>query len=164
MSPINPAYRVAISYIDKSRNYYASKGFERPYRWATNQATPFATLNKPLVDCRIAIITTSAPNEEGGQRENRAVWSAPSDQIPKELHTKHVFWHKTATHTDDLGTFLPLAHLQTAAESGRIGSVGPRFYGVPTTYSQRQTSAEDAPEILKLCQEDRIDAVILIPM
>lgn len=164
MSQINPAHRVTVSYIDKSRDYYADKGFTNPYRWATYQTAPFSKLQKPLSQSRVAIVTTSAPNELSGQRENRAVWSAPSTDIPDGLHTHHVFWHKTATHTNDLGTFLPLDHLHASAASGRIGGVGPRFYGVPTTYSQRQTSEEDAPAILKMCQEDQIDAVIFIPM
>ena len=100
----------------------------------------------------------------GGQRENRRVWSAPSDKVPKAIHTHHVFWHKKATHTDDLGTYLPLEHLYAAAEAGWIGSVGPRFYGVPTTYSQRQTSTQDAPAIFEMCQADDVDGVILIPL
>ncbi len=74
MSQINPAHRVAVSYIDKSRHYYADKGFTNPYRWATHQTAPFAKLKKPLSQSRVAIVTTSAPNEISGQRENRAVW------------------------------------------------------------------------------------------
>ena len=164
METYTPTHRIAVSYIDKSRLYYQDKGFENPYRWATHSNAPFVSLKKPLSESRIAIVTTAAPNGAGGQRENRKVWAAPSDHVPKELHTHHVFWHKEATHTDDLGTFLPLAHLYSAADSGRIGSVAPRFYGVPTTYSQRQTTTEDAPAILEMCREDRVDGVILIPL
>lgn len=164
METYTPTHRIAVSYIDKSRLYYRNKGFENPYRWATHADTPFASLKQPLSESRIAIVTTAAPNEAGGQRENRKVWLAPSNNIPKELHTYHVFWHKTATHTNDIGTFLPLEHLYAAAEAGRIGSVSPRFYGVPTTYSQRQTAAEDAPAILDMCLADQVDGVILIPM
>lgn len=32
----DPAHRVTLSYIDRSRRYYASKGYEEPYRWVTN--------------------------------------------------------------------------------------------------------------------------------
>ncbi|MFT5193190.1 MAG: D-proline reductase (dithiol) PrdB [Cellvibrionaceae bacterium] len=164
MNAFTPAYRIAVSYIDKSRKFYAHKGFTNPYRWATHAEAPLATLTKPLSESRIAVVTTVAPNEEGGQREQRKVWSAASDSIPETLHTHHLSWHKTATHTRDLGTFLPLRHLQSAADSGKIGSLGPRFYSVPTTYSQRQTSSQNAPAILEMCREDQVDAVILIPL
>ena len=164
METYTPTHRIAVSYIDKSRLYYRNQGFDNPYRWATHTNTPFATLKRPLNKSRIAIVTTAAPNEAGGERENRQVWAAPSGDIPNALHTHHVFWHKKATHTDDLGTFLPMEHLYAAAEDGRIGSVAPRFYGVPTKYSQRQTAAQDAPAILAMCREDAVDGVILIPM
>ena len=56
-------------------------------------------------------------------------------------------WDKDTTHTDDLDTYLPLHRLQELQQSGLIGKVSPRFYGVPTTYSQRQTRESDAPVI-----------------
>ena len=47
---------------------------------------------------------------------------------------------------------------------GRIGSLAPRCHGVPTEYSQRRTTEEDAPEVLRLCREDGVDAAILVPL
>jgi hypothetical protein len=35
---------------------------------------------------------------------------------------------------------------------------------VPTEYSQRLTTAEDAPEVLRRCLEDQVDAAILVPL
>ncbi|MEM8862820.1 MAG: hypothetical protein AAGD96_31295 [Chloroflexota bacterium] len=162
MSQFTPTHRIAVSYIDKSREFYLNKGFGNPYRWASHTDAPFAKLTKPLSECRIAVVTTAAPDEAGGT--DRKVWSAASDPIPKKLFTYHLSWHKTATHTDDVGSYLPLVQLNAAAESGRIGSVGPRFFGVPTTFSQRQTNTEDAPTILKMCREDQVDAVVLVPL
>ena len=46
---------------------------------------------------------------------------------------------------------------------GRIGAVGPRFFGAPTNRSQRVTIETDAPEILARCRADAIDAVVLVP-
>ena len=45
--------------------------------------------------------------------------------------------------------------------SGRIGSASPRFYGVPTDYSQSRTIEQAAPQILEWCREDGVDAVLL---
>jgi hypothetical protein len=77
------------------------------------------------------------------------------------MFTADLFWDKVATHTDDVNSFLPLNRLSECAASGRIGSVSPRFYGVPTDYSQGKTSMRDAPQILDWCREDGVDAILL---
>ncbi len=72
--------------------------------------------------------------------------------------------HHDEVATDDLNAFLPLAHLNDAAEQGRIGKLGSRFYGIRTTFSQRQSVQEDAPAVLDMVCQDRVDAVVLIPL
>lgn len=85
------------------------------------------------------------------------------DPVPERMFTTHLSWAKETTHTDDVETFLPLRGLQAAAEAGRIGDLAPRFYGVPTNYSQRETR-DDAVTIAKWCEEDAVDVVLLIPL
>jgi hypothetical protein len=80
------------------------------------------------------------------------------------MFTDDLSWDKDATHTDDLGSFLPIAQLQAAAAVGRIRSISPRIYGVPTDYSQRRTRELDAPALLDLIREDDVDALILVPL
>jgi len=80
------------------------------------------------------------------------------------MFTNDLFWDKDATHTNDLGSFLPLEHLATMQSEGRIGSASPRFYGIPTDYSQRRTREVDAPEVVAWCQDDELDVVILVPL
>ena len=162
MLDFDPAYRGFVSYIDKSREFYRHKGYDNPYRWASHDDVPLAKLAKPLAQSRIGIVTTAALDEEGGI--NRRVYSASTQPMPASLHTMHLSWHKTATHTRDVGTYFPLAHLNDLAMAGFIGEVGPRFYGAPTKYSQRQTRTEDAPSIFSMCREDGLDAVLLIPI
>ncbi|MBT6337829.1 MAG: reductase, partial [Desulfobacula sp.] len=70
-------------------------------------------------------------------------------------------WDQESTHTDDNDSFMPLNRLAECAQNGRIGSASPRFYGVMTDYSQGKTSKRSAPEILELCKEDGVDALIL---
>ena len=80
---------------------------------------------------------------------------------PKSLFTGDLFWDKKATHTDDVDSFMPVNRLAEYAAAGRIGSVSPRFYGVPTDYSQGRTTERSAPQILEWCREDGLDAVLL---
>jgi len=35
---------------------------------------------------------------------------------------------------------------------------------VPTEYSQRRTTERDAPEILRRCREDGVEAALLAPL
>ena len=158
-------YRTCVSYIDRSREYYAAHGYTQPYTWAHHKSVPFSLLKKPLSACRIGLITTASDVDVGpgieGLLKKRDVYAWPSNPVPARLFTSHLFWDKDATHTDDLESFLPLARLSEFAAAGRIGSVSQRFYGVPTEYSQGRTRLKDAPKILELILEDSVDAVIL---
>ncbi len=155
-------HRRFVSYIDKSRVYYRNKGYENPYRWATHTETPFTPLAKPLSESRLGLVTTAALNEEDSK--SRPLYTAPTAPVPESLFTYHVSWHKTATHTDDLDSFFPINHVNALVDQGRLGSLSPRFYGLPTKYSQRQTRTEHAPAIFDACQEDGVDVAFLLPL
>jgi D-proline reductase (dithiol) PrdB len=158
-------YRSYVSYIDRSREYYAAQGYSQPYSWAYHGDVPFTPPKKPLSGCRVGLVTTAGKMDPGaekeGRRKTRELYAMAADPVPTRLFTADLFWDKTATHTDDINSFLPLNRLAEYAGSGRIGSVSPRFYGVPTEYSQGKTSMRDAPKILEWCREDGVDAVLL---
>lgn len=174
----DPAFRTSVSYIDRSREYYSARGFTVPYRWATNEQSPFSALNQPLSRSTVGVVTTSFPlsqslddrigagssgSDEPAPPLTKAVSASASHPLPTEMFTADLYWHKKATHTDDVESFLPLRTLQAMADDGVIGSVGPRFYCVPTEYSKRATAA-DAAIIEAWCREDGVDAVVLIPL
>lgn len=159
-------HRTHVSYIDRTRAYYAALGYERPYQYAHHTDAPFARLDKPLSECRAALVTTASPwNDDPAARprpfERRNVWAGDTASVPERLFTENLAWDKESTHTDDVQTFLPLGHLKAHASAGRIAEVGPRFYGVPTEYSQSRTMLEDAPAIEAMCREDKVDVVLL---
>ncbi len=162
MSGYQLAHRRFLSYIDKSREYYRARGFEEPYRWATHEDAPFHSLPKPLSDSRLALVTTTTLSS--AESKIKEVYAAPTNPPPESLYTDHLFWHKKATHTKDVESFLPIRRLEYFASVGRIGSASPRFYGAPMVYSQRKSSQEDAPAILDLCRSDGVDAVIVVAL
>jgi D-proline reductase (dithiol) PrdB len=159
---IDPAHRIFVSYIDKSREYYSAQGFANPYRWASNNDAPFRPLAKPLSQSRVAIVTTALPTADD-QPSDAAPYAFPAFPPPK-LFTMQRSWDKEATHTDDLDSFAPINRLREAAERGRIGSDAPRLYGIPNEYSQRKTIESDAPALLRLLQEDSVDVALLVPL
>ena len=164
---VDPAYRVFVSYIDKSREYYAAQGYEHPYRWAYHRDAPFVRLTLPLADSRVGLVTTATlaagdDDVDPDDRPAKFAYAAPIDPPPQRLYTADLSWDKDATHTNDLDSFFPVHRLQEAVAQGRIGSLSPRFYGVPTEYSQRRTREEDAPAILRMMREDGVAAAVLV--
>jgi hypothetical protein len=157
------AYRTFVSYIDRSREYYAAQGYTQPYTWAHYHEVPFTPLRKPLSECRVGLVTTAGRKDPVGPSGvlPRELYAMATDPVPTRMYTHYLFWDKKATHTDDVDSFLPLHRLAECAEEGRIGSVSPRFYGVPTDYSQNRTIRQDAPQILEWCREDGVDVVLL---
>ena len=161
------SHRSFVSYIDKSREYYAAHGFEQPYRWAAFDHVPFTRLAKPLSECNVAVVTTTYLHHHdspvGAPATDKQVYHHPVADAPDRMFTGDLAWDKGATHTDDIGSFLPLAALADAAADGRIGSLNHRFFGVPTEYSQRRTGL-DAEAIAGWCADDGVDVALLVPL
>jgi hypothetical protein len=159
------SHRSFVSYIDRSREYYAAQGYERPYAWPHYEDVPFTPLKKPLAECRVGLVTTAGRPQGAGMIGDllsvRELYAEPAEPAPTRMFTGDLFWDKEATHTDDVDSFLPINRLAEYAASHRIGSASPRFYGVPTDYSQGRTIGQAAPRILEWCREDSLDAVLL---
>src|SRR5512139_1038120 len=99
----DPARRVFVSYIDKSREYYLAQGFGNPYRWAHNRATPFTALPKPLGECRVGVVTTALPWAGQGEtdladRPPKRAYAQASEPVPERMFTMDLAWDKEATH------------------------------------------------------------------
>jgi len=162
-------HRSFISYIDRTRRFYAAQGYDKPYRWAHHSAVPFAPLGKPLAESRVAVITTASPFDgaeakSGVLRGSKKVWSGTTETTPDRLYTDDLAWDKESTHTKDVESFLPLEALRSFIAEGRIGSLANRFHGVPTDYSQRRTIEQDAPEVVSRCLEDGVEVALLVPL
>ncbi len=152
------SHRRFVSYIDASRDYYAAMGYEQPYTWATHDDVAFTPM-PALADATIGLVTTTAlPGQP-----LREPFHAPTSPPPTTMATTHLHWHHDATHTDDLGAFLPIDHLNALADDGVIGSLAPRFHGLPTIYSQRRT-ATNAHALAEHLAHDGVDLAVLIPL
>ena len=169
----SPDYDQPVPYILRTRGYYAALGYALPYRWASFATVPFTPLRKPLAQSCVALVTTAAPFDpaKGDQGPGAAyngaakfytVYSLPTGSDP-DLRISHVSYDRQHTTAEDQRSYNPLAALRVAAASGRIGRVAPRLHGAPTNRSQRITVETDAPEILRRCRADAVDAVILVP-
>ena len=162
-----------IGYMARTRDYYAAIGYDTPYRWAHYTSAPFEPLKKPLQNSRVAIITTAAPFDpaRGDQGPGAAynggakfytVYDGDTSKA-HDLRISHIAYDRVHTSAEDPGTWFPLPQLIRLASEGRIGDVAPRFFGAPTNRSHRVTIDTDAPEILRRCREDGVDAAVLVP-
>lgn len=163
---------VPVSYMQRTRDYYLALGYDNPYRWAHFKDVPFTRLQKPLAAARVALIGTAAPyqpeaGEQGpGAPYNAAakfyqVYSGPADIMP-DVRISHLGYDRVHTTAADMHTYFPLARLQEAAAAGRIGTLARRFHGAPTNRSQRVTMETDCPEMLRRCQEDEVEAAVIV--
>ena len=124
--PERRTHRSFVSYIDKSREYYAAQGFTQPYQWVYHKEVPFNMLSKPLSDCTVGVVTTATlPSHwqslpEGESRPQKRPYAESSYPVPEALYTKDMECDKDTTHTDDLDTYLPLNRLQELQQSGPV--------------------------------------------
>jgi glycine/betaine/sarcosine/D-proline reductase family selenoprotein B len=162
-----------LDYIARIKNYYAALGYGAPYQWASREDIAFTKLAKPLADARIGIITTAAPFKDdagdqgpcasyNGKAKFFEVYALASEPEP-ELFISHIAIDRAHTTAEDQNSYLPLQALNKLAAEGKIGSVSPRIYGLPTSRSQRTTSEKYAVDILALGREDDLDGVLLLP-
>ena len=164
---------VPIPYMQRTRDYYLALGYANPYRWAHFVEVPFTPLSAPLNRVRVALITTAAPYQpEAGDQEPGApynaaakfyrVYSASTERVP-DLRISHVGYDRAHTSAADIHAYFPLARMKDAAAAGRIGALAPHFHGAPTNRSHRAMMETDAPELLRRCREDEVDAAVLVP-
>jgi D-proline reductase (dithiol) PrdB len=162
-----------IPYMARTREYYCALGYDEPYRWAHFADVPFAPLREPLQKCRIGLVTTAALHDPArGDQGPGAPYNAAAKFHRAYAHSiagspdvriSHVTYDRAHTSASDPSTWFPLAQLKRRAAEGAIGAVAPRFYGAPTTRSQRTTLEQDAPDILAAMRADQVDAAILVP-
>ena len=169
----DPNKDVPIPYMQRTRDYYRALGFPTPYRWAHYADAPFMPLAQPLAETRLALVTTAAPYQpEAGDQGPGApynarakffeVYSGSTDNVP-DLRIAHLTYDRIHTSAEDPNTWFPLARLREAVAAGRVGALTESFHGVPTNRSQRVTTQQDAPELLRRCREDGAQAALLVP-
>ena len=162
-----------LAYIDRIRNYYQILGYGAPYEWACHDYVPFAPLRKPLGEVRIGIVTTAAlfqpdKGDQGpgaphnGESKFFQVYASPINPFP-DVRIAHIAIDRAHTTASDIASYFPLTAIMKLAEAGDIGSVSPRFYGLPTNRSQRTTRDIDSLALLAYCREDNVDAMVLVP-
>jgi hypothetical protein len=147
-------------------------GYQNPYEWAHFEDVPFQALNKPLSQINLTLVTTAAPYQpDKGPQGPRAPYNAApkfyqvySGDTAKDhdVRVAHVAIDRKHTHMEDTQCWFPLPNMRDLAKQGQF-RLAPRFHGMPTNRSQRHTLDVDVPDLIQRCQEDGVDAAILVP-
>ena len=162
-----------VRYIERTRSYYLGLGYDNPYVWAHYIDVPFSPLRKPLNQSVLGLITTAVPYDpnKGNQGPGAPYNAAAKFYQPYQksidgdidLRIAHVGIDRKNANMEDASCWFPLSTAKEAAKVGRIASLSPHFYGLPTNRSQRHTLEIDAPLILEMLRADKVDVAVLIP-
>lgn len=160
-----------IPYLQRTRDWYLALGYGNPYRYAHFQEVPFQRLRKPLADCMVTLVTTAAPYQpDKGPQGPGAPYNAAAKffvpytgdtAVDHDMRIAHVAIDRVHTSMEDANAWFPLPLMRRRAAEGRF-RLAPRFHGAPTNRSQRHTMDVDIPLILQRCQEDGVDAAVLV--
>ena len=161
-----------IAYLERTRSYYSALGYPT-YEWARHETIPFTSPDKRLADATVVLITTAAPfRGELGDQGPHAPYNAAAKffqvfqlpvEPPPDLRISHLGYDRVHTSAADPNTYLPIAALNRAVESGALGALADDLIGLPTNRSQRRTSDVDALDVLQLCRELGADLALLVP-
>lgn len=162
-----------VRYIERTRNYYLGLGYETPYVWAHYLDVPFTSLQKPLDQSILGLVTTAVPFDAskgpqgpGAPYNAAAKFYDPYSYLIDEhadLRIAHVGIDRLNANMQDSNCWFPISAAKRAVAKGRIQSLSQHFYGLPTNRSQRHTLEMDAPLILSKMRADHVDVAVLIP-
>ena len=147
--------------------------FLKAYPWRRVAPVPWQPLQKPLEDCRLALVSSSgfitadqAPFDEttrGGDYSFREIQSDIAVGRLIDTHRSDSFDHSGIRKDPNLA--FPIDRLRELEKTGRIGSVNYRhlsFMGSIT--APGRLLKKTLPAALQLLKDDAVDAALLVPV
>ena len=149
-----------------------NRTFLRAYRWRKIDPVPWTPLEKPLSDCRLALVSSAAfvtPDQRpfdgsvrGGDPSFRSI---PSDFPSADLidtHTSDSFDHEGMVRDPNLA--FPIDRVRELVESGRIQSVGEHISFMGSITAPGRLIRDTAPEVASRLLENQVDVALLVPV
>jgi D-proline reductase (dithiol) PrdB len=147
--------------------------FLRAYPWRKIDPVPWTPLEKPLSECRLALVSSAGfvtPDQDafdesvrGGDPSFRSISSDFPSADLIDTHRSDSFDHEGMVRDPNLG--FPIDRVRELVESGRIHSVGAEhisFMGSIT--APRPLIRDTAPEIARRFVEGQVDVALLVPV
>lgn len=157
-----------VAYIPRIRDNYARLGYA-PYKWVVNEdPPPWTPLSKPLSKCRLGLAASGGIYVAGQvafhYKDDTSHREIPADVGTSALRATHFAYDLSAARTDPNVVF-PIDTLRRLAREGIVGSLASRFQSfLGGIYSARRVTGELAPRLLQRLREEKVDAVLLVPV
>jgi D-proline reductase (dithiol) PrdB len=147
--------------------------FFRAYRWRKIDPIPWTPMPKALHEAKLALVTTAGmvqPGQpdfdeavRGGDYSFREIADDADVSLLNESHRSEAFDHAGVRSDPNLA--FPLDRLHELVRDGQIGSANHRhlsFMGSIT--APGRLVAQTAPQAAQILVDDRVDAVLLLPV
>jgi len=147
--------------------------FLRAYRWRRIDPVPWAPLEKPLAECRLALVSSAGfvsrdqqPFDEsvrGGDVTFRGISNDVDVADLIDTHRSESFDHTGLSR--DPNVAFPLDRVRELAESGRLGSLAPTHLSLMGSITAPGRLVRDtAPEAANALLHDSVDVALLVPV
>ena len=158
-----------IAYASRLNDFYRSQGFPA-YRWTINDSAPLTPPNKPLSQCRVAMLTSGGVSRKDAAPFNpQARNDLRLDRIEQNT-SSHFFAINDDyyNHTDadrDINCVFPIDRLRELAAERIIGSVAPHHYSgfMGRIYVRSAVVNEAAPALVQKLRDESVDVFLLVP-
>lgn len=160
-----------MSFLDVEGDYVRGKVLP-DFKWTFfAEPTEPAPLNKPVNECRVALIVTAGAYLVGSQTsfDNRnplgddSYRIIPSDTPVEQIALSHP-GYDTKRALTNLDTVFPFQLIRQMQDDGTIGAVAPRHFSfmgyIPRT---ERLLWNNAPQVARMLRDDGIDLAILVP-
>jgi D-proline reductase (dithiol) PrdB len=158
-----------IAYVARLNEFYRTQGFPE-YKWTIHESAPLTPLEKPLANCRVAMLTSGGVSCKDARpfnpqaRNDLRLDAVDKDTLPQFFVINDDYYN----HSDadrDINCIFPIERLRELASEGVIGEVGPHHYSgfMGRIYTRSAVVNEAAPALAQRLRDQRIDVFVLVP-
>ncbi|XOV81991.1 MAG: glycine/sarcosine/betaine reductase selenoprotein B family protein [bacterium] len=157
-----------VDYIQRTREQYDGLGYPS-YQWVYNpDPPPFRTLDKPLSDCKLALIASGGIYVSGQIafhfKDDLSYRQIDINTPTDDLRATHFAYDLTDARADPNVVF-PIDTLKQCVRQGLIGELSnPAYAFMGGIYSSRKVREIVAPALTKALQKDEVDVALLVPV
>ena len=147
--------------------------FLKAYRWRRIDPVPWTPLQKPLKDCRLALISSAAvvtadqdPFDNFLRLGDTGIREIPWDvdvKTLRETHRSKAFDHTGIRRDPNLA--FPVDRLREMADAGFVGSLNHRYISIMGSITApAQLIQNTIPQVVPKLVEDQVDIALLVPV
>jgi len=144
----------------------------RSHTFASSEEAPWTPLRKPLVDCRVALVSTAgvhlrtqSPFDMRNPLGDPSFRVIPAAVSPEELTITHDYYdHRDAD--QDINIVFPWQRLQEFRQQGAIGAISPihlGFMGHVDGEFVLTLQQQTAPKAAQRLAQHQVDVALLFP-